>query len=369
MRIIAAIILFLGTFSNAQTVDTIAKFALVVDAETWTPLYAKNDREAMFPSSLTKLLTAYVAFDKIVKKEASFQTLCHISPNARDQEGSRTFLEVNTKVKLVTLLRGMIIQSGNDATVAIAECLGGSEQNYVAIMNATAKTLGMNATTFYNTTGLPHPQHSTTAFDLILLSRRLLNDFPQYAQLYKEQQFTYNNITQTNRNWLLSRDPSVDGLKTGFTDDAGYALIATAKRDGRRVITLVNGLDKIMQRITESAKLLEFAFSNFKNKTLLKAGSSVAEIPVYMGKVKTVSAVVEKDVVMTVPVYVSQKVEAKLAYPSSIKAPIKKGDKLGTVEVMRDGKVIKKLDLLAASDVARKNAVMRFISKIAMIFN
>jgi D-alanyl-D-alanine carboxypeptidase (penicillin-binding protein 5/6) len=264
--LITGLLLFCPVAAFAASVaplETTAKQAIIVDATTGDVLFNKDSDVKMPTTSMSKVMTMYLVFDALKKKKLELDNAAIISPTARKQEGSRMFVNEGETVKVEDLVRGVIIQSGNDAAVALAEAVAGSESTFAGLMNAKAKELGMTNSNFVNATGLPDPNHYSTAKDLATLAQALIRDFPEYYHYYSETEFTYNKIKQGNRNPLLYRNMGVDGMKTGHTEDAGYGLIASALRDGRRVISVANGLKTMQERADESAKMIEWAYREY----------------------------------------------------------------------------------------------------------
>ena len=303
---------------------------LFFDAQSGQILTSKNPDARIEPASLTKLMTAYLTFDALKNGRLKLDQQLTASERAWKSEGSRMFLDPKVPVSVDNLIKGMIVQSGNDACVTLAEAIAGSEEGFAQMMNAQAKKLGMNNSHFANSTGLPDPQLYTTVRDLATLSNALIRDFPQYYPTYSIKSFTYNNITQPNRNLLLYRDSSVDGLKTGHTDSAGFNLIASSKRDGRRVITVVVGTKSMEARATESSKLLNWGLSHFQTPKLYDAGKPLSKVKVYKGSENELDVGFLQAVYVTLP-RGSDEVTPVLETIQPVVAPVKKGAELGTL--------------------------------------
>jgi len=289
------------------------------------------------PASITKLMTAYIAFGELAAGRLALDDQVQVSEKAWRTGGSRMFIEVNSSVSVEDLLKGIIIQSGNDASVALAEHIAGSEEVFAQMMNAEAERLGMNATHYENSTGLPHPDHLTSARDIALLARAMIAEFPQYYGWYSEPEFSYNGITQQNRNLLLRRDDSVDGLKTGHTESAGYCLATSAEREGMRLISVVMGTASEQARASASQALLNYGFRFFETFKLYSAGEQVATAPVWKGQADEVSLGLVGDVYTTVPRGRQDSLTAELNIPSYPVAPFERGQTLGSLVISFDG--------------------------------
>lgn len=306
---------------------------LLIDAKTGDALVDFNAGQRLPPASLTKLMTSYIAAKELERGTISHDDMVNISVKAWRMEGSRMFIREGTQVRLEDLLRGMIIQSGNDASVALAEHIAGSESAFADIMNQYAAQLGMVDTNFMNATGLPDENHYTTAKDLSLLAVALINEFPEHYKMYSEKSFTYNEIRQANRNRLLYRDSSVDGVKTGHTDAAGYCLVASAVRGDMRLISVVMGADSEEARATESQKLLTYGFRYFETAPLYSAGEMIKQVRVWGGQHSSVKLGVTGDVVMTIPRGSRDELQATLDLVSEVRAPLEDGQELGSITI------------------------------------
>ena len=342
--------------SPAQTplgpVDTAAKFAFIMDFNTGAVLLEKEADTSMVPSSMTKLMTAYVVYGMLKAGRLSLTQELPVSERAWRMGGSKMFVQVGTSVKVEDLIRGVIVQSGNDACIVLAEGIAGSEEQFADLMNQKARELGLERTTFRNSTGWPHPEHRSSARDIAELARRIIKDFPEYYHYDAEKSFKYNGIDQMNRNPLVQKNLA-DGLKTGHTDEAGYGLVASAERAGRRVIVMVNGLSTMRERGEESERLLEWSYREFENVTLFTAGDVVEQAPVYMGTSQTVPLVGGRDLVVTMPRGWRNRAKVTLAYASPVPAPVQRGTKLGTLSVSGQGVPELEVPLLAGADVAQ----------------
>mgnify|MGYP003581986825 CR=1 FL=1 len=340
---------------------------LFFDAQSGQILSSKNPDARIEPASLTKLMTAYLTFDALKNGRLKLDQQLTASERAWKSEGSRMFLDPKVPVSVDNLIKGMIVQSGNDACVTLAEAIAGSEEGFAQMMNAQAKKLGMNNSHFANSTGLPDPQLYTTVRDLATLSNALIRDFPQYYPTYSIKSFTYNNITQPNRNLLLYRDSSVDGLKTGHTDSAGFNLIASSKRDGRRVITVVVGTKSMEARATESSKLLNWGLSHFQTPKLYDAGKPLSKVKVYKGSENELDVGFLQAVYVTLP-RGSDEVTPVLETIQPVVAPVKKGAELGTLKLMSGNKVLAERKVVALQDIEEAGFFGRMWDSIVLWF-
>ena len=340
---------------------------LFFDAQSGQILTSKNPDARIEPASLTKLMTAYLTFDALKNGRLKLDQQLTASERAWKSEGSRMFLDPKVPVSVDNLIKGMIVQSGNDACVTLAEAIAGSEEGFAQMMNAQAKKLGMNNSHFANSTGLPDPQLYTTVRDLATLSNALIRDFPQYYPTYSIKSFTYNNITQPNRNLLLYRDSSVDGLKTGHTDSAGFNLIASSKRDGRRVITVVVGTKSMEARATESSKLLNWGLSHFQTPKLYDAGKPLSKVKVYKGSENELDVGFLQAVYVTLP-RGSDEVTPVLETIQPVVAPVKKGTELGTLKLMSGNKVLAERKVVALQDIEEAGFFGRMWDSIVLWF-
>lgn len=352
-----------------QAFETIAKQAIVVDAETGTVLLDKGANTQMPTSSMSKVMTMYMVFEALKGGHISLTDQFTISEKAWRMQGSKMFIQVGTTVSVEDLIRGVIIQSGNDATVALAEGISGSEESFVDAMNARAKELGMTNSHFMNASGWPDPDHYSTPRDLALLAYRIMNDFPEYYPYFSEKEFTYNNIKQQNRDPLLGRLPGADGLKTGHTDIAGYGLIGSAKREGRRVIMVVNGLESIKDRGDESVRIMEWAFRTFEWKTLVAKDQEVETAKVWLGEEAEVPLMAEKDLKVVLPRAQMQGITMKVNYTMPIEAPVKKGDAIAKLKVEIPGQEPVEMNMLAARDVARLGIFGRVKARLSYLIS
>ena len=342
---------FLSVYSfvciGAQQFDTKATHAYLIDYDTGDVLLEKNATELIPPASMSKIMTVYILFEKIKSGQVKLDDKFHVSTNAwkkgGEKSGSSTmFLKPDSYVKVSDLIKGIMIQSGNDACITVAENLAGSEENFAAEMTLRARELGMEKSTFANATGWPDDNHLMTAEELAFLAKKLMTDFPEFYSIYSQKSFKYNGINQENRNPLLYSMPDqADGVKTGHTQKSGYALVGSAKsKDGkRRLILVVSGLKTQAERNSESKKIMEWGLREFNNYTILKDGKVLAQIPVWLGTQKTVGVVLDEDVKMTIHRLDKTKTKIQVSYDRPAQAPIKKGDKIASLTItLPDGK-------------------------------
>ena len=341
---------------------------ILMDPLSGRIIMEENSHERLPPASLTKMMTAYIVERELDEGRISLSDMVPISGNAWRTEGSRTFVKEGTEVSVENLLKGVIIQSGNDASVALAEYIAGSEGAFVDIMNQQAQILGMNESSFANATGLPAPDHFSTAYDLALLAKAIINDYPENYPLYAQKHFTYNNIRQPNRNSLLWRDDSVDGLKTGHTEEAGYCLVASAKRNDTRLIAVVMGTDSTSSRAQEVQKMLNYGFRYYQSERLFRTGQELLEARVWGGASDSLSVGLTEDVYVTIPRGSRDSLESTVELDSVIKAPISMGDELGRVTVKLGDDVVVDQPVLALSDIPEGGFFKRIWDAIKLFF-
>jgi len=338
---------------EARAIESVAREALMIDFETGAVLFDKNSNVLMPPASMTKIMTAYLAFERIKEGRLSLDDKVSISEKAWRKGGSKMFVDLDSRVKVSDLLRGIIVQSGNDAAIALAEALEGSEAAFAEKMTRKGHQLGMASSEFRNATGWPDPKHRMTARDLVTLATATIRNFPEFYPLYSETTFTYNKIKQGNRNPLLYKGIGADGLKTGYTKAAGYGLTASVKRGERRLVLVVNGLTGVRERTRESLSLIEWGFREFDNYDLLKAGETVETLDVWLGNAKTVPLVLEKDLRLTLPRSARKKIKLSVVAEEPVPAPIIKGQRIATLKVAGPGIEIREFRLLAGEGVAQ----------------
>ena len=332
-----------------------ARAFVLYDATSSQVLASQAMSDRFEPASLTKLMTAYLVFDAIKTKKLTLAQTVTVTERAWKAEGSRMFIDPKQTPTVEQLIRGMIVQSGNDASIALAEAVAGSEEAFAQMMNKRALALGMKGTSFMNATGLPHAQHYSTAEDLLKLAEAIIREFPTEFAYYKEREFTHNKITQPNRNRLLFADPTVDGLKTGHTEAAGYCLIATAKRSAnggeRRLITVVLGTNSDAARAQESQKLLNYGYQMFDAQRLYKKGEAIATPAIYKGTQNTVKLGFDRDIWVTLPKDKFAGLKATLTTTQPLLAPLQVGQKAGIMKLTRDDKVVGDIPVVALEEV------------------
>ena len=335
-----------------QPPQVVARAWVVVDVSSGQILASEKADERFEPASLTKLMTAYLVFAAMKEKKLALEQQVNVSERAWRAPGSRMFIEPKKPVSVDELIRGMIVQSGNDACIALAEQVAGSEEAFAGMMNREAERLGMKNTRYMNASGLPDPQHYSTARDLYLLASALIRDFPeQYAQYYSQREYRYNGITQVNRNRLLWLDNTVDGMKTGFTEAAGYCLVASSKRGPRRLLSVLLGSTSETMRAQESQKLLNWGFQFFDAVRLYAANAPVKEIEIWKGVRGTLKAGFRDDLVVTVPKGQGEKLKAELLSQSPLVAPVAAGTRVGNLRVTLDGKPLGEYPVVALEEV------------------
>jgi D-alanyl-D-alanine carboxypeptidase (penicillin-binding protein 5/6) len=368
--LLAALLPFVVLAQAAPPPPPVAATSFVLyDTNSGQIIVSQAPDKHVEPASLTKLMTAYLVFNALKEKRLTLEQTVPVSERAWKTGGSRMFIEPRTPVTVQDLLRGMIVQSGNDASIALAEAVAGSEEVFAEMMNREAARLGMKNTHFTNSTGLPDPQHYTTAEDLTLLSAAIIRDFPEYYSMYSEKQFTYNKITQSNRNRLLWLDPTVDGVKTGHTEAAGYCLITSSKRGDRRLISAVLGTESENARVAESQKLLNYGFQFYDTVRVYQKGQVVTSLPVWKGTAETVRAGLHSDLYLTVPKGQSDQIKAAVERQEPLVAPINPGQQVGTVKVTLDGKPLAEHPLLALEAVGKAGIFGRAWDSLRMLFN
>lgn len=340
-------------------VDTQARNVILVDFETGAMLLDKAADLPMPPASMSKLMTMYAVFDQLKRGRMRLADLLPVSEAAARMGGSRMFLEPRSQVAVEDLARGVIIQSGNDACVVLAEAISGSERAFADMITTLGRQIGLTNSVFRNATGWPDPEHRMTARDLATLARRIITDFPEYYRFYSERSFRWNNITQENRNPLLGRVAGADGLKTGSTEEAGFGLTASVRRGERRLILVVTGLPSMRARGEEAERLMEWGFREFENVVLFRAADTIEEVPVHLGERRSVPLVGGRDVVATLPRGWRERLEARLRYEAPVPAPVLRGQELGRLEVGGRGVPPMTLPLYAGADVERLGVVAR----------
>ena len=346
-----------------------AKSWFLMDADSGRVLVEHNADERLPPASLTKLMTAYLVERELDRGNISMDDMVRVSEKAWRTGGSKMFIEVDTEVSIHDLLYGIIIASGNDASVAVAEHLAGGEAPFADLMNQHATRLGLHHTNFTNATGLPHPEQYSSARDMALLSQYIINDYPEHYAIYAEKYFTYSDIRQPNRNRLLWRDPTVDGLKTGWTTEAGYGLVASAKRDDMRLISVVMGTSSEESRAQETQKLLSYGFRYYETMNLYEQGAVLNTPRIWGGERNELRVGVDENVFMTVPRARNQELSARLDMRQDINAPISQGDRVGTLEVRLGDDIVGEQPLVALESIEEGNIFKRLFDQVRRFFS
>ena len=345
-------------------VDTAARWALITDYTSGATLLDKDADVAMPPSSMTKLMTAYLVYQALKDGKLRLTDELPVSERAWRMGGSKMFVQIGTSVKVEDLIRGMIVQSGNDACIVLAEGIAGSEEQFVEMMNAKAKQLGLTNSNFRNATGWPDADHRMSCRDIATLARRTIQDFPEYYHYEAEKNFKYNNIEQENRNPLVQRG-AADGLKTGHTEEGGFGLVASSLRGDRRVILVLNGMTSMHQRAEEGERMMDWAFREFEDVTLFTAGDVVERAPVWLGGSQTVPLVGGRDLIVTMPRNWRKNANISVQYDAPLRAPVAKGDQLGKLVVSGQGVPPMEAPLLAGADVPKLGLPGRAIAVLS----
>nr|WP_228574598.1 D-alanyl-D-alanine carboxypeptidase family protein [Halomonas sp.] len=346
-----------------------AKSWILMDADSGRVLVEHNADERLPPASLTKLMTAYLVERELDRGNINLDDTVRVSENAWRTGGSKMFIEVNTEVTIRDLLYGIIISSGNDASVAVAEHLAGGEAPFADLMNQHATRLGLHNTSFANATGLPHPEQYSSARDMALLSQYIINDYPEHYAVYAEKYFTYNDIRQPNRNRLLWRDATVDGLKTGWTTEAGYGLVASAKRDDMRLISVVMGTNSEESRAQETQKLLSYGFRYYETLKLYDQGAVLNSPRIWGGDSNELRVGVDRDVAMTLPRARNVELSARLDIRQDLTAPVSLGDRVGTLEVRLGEEVVGEHPLVALESIEEGGLFKRLFDQVRRFFS
>ncbi|MEX2642403.1 MAG: D-alanyl-D-alanine carboxypeptidase family protein [Acetobacterales bacterium] len=357
---LALLLLGTGHAAVAQEMSTPAKQAILMDAETGAVLFEKNPDQRTGPASMSKLMTLYLLFDRLKRGDLSLEDRFLVSEKAWRKGGSKMFVEVGDRVSVEDLIRGIVVHSGNDATIVVAEGLAGSEEAFAAEMTARAHEIGMTNSHFVNASGWPDPEQYVTARDLATLALRLIQDFPAYYHYFAEIEFTYSDIRQGNRNPLLYRDLGVDGLKTGHTEEAGFGLAASAERNGQRLMLVVHGLDGMKSRSQESERLLDWGFRTFKNYKLFTTGEAVDQAQVWLGQEPRVPLLVPRDLTVTMKRKSRSEMQARIVYQGPVPAPVVAGDRIGSLVVSAPDFETVEIPLVAGNGVERLGVFGRF---------
>lgn len=351
----------IGNAAPGFAFEVTAEQAIIYDGMTDTMLLSKSAQDRMYPSSMSKLMTLYILFDRLKSGAITLDSTFPVSEKAWKKGGSKMFVEVNTSVRVEDLIRGIIVQSGNDACIVVADALGGSEEGFASIMNEYAQKLGLRGSHFMNATGWPDPEHYMTASDLVTLSRALVHDFPDYYPYFGEESFTYSDITQSNRNELLDDGIGVDGLKTGHTEAAGYGIAVSAvspEHGARRIFVVVNGLESSKDRTSEARRLVEHGLRDFVPKTLKQKGEAVLDVPVWRGSQEVVALSLPRDLQLSLPRNAG-KVRFELAMQTPIPAPVQQGESLAQLSIYYGDTLAKTLPLQAQNAVEQASFLSR----------
>ena len=347
------------SFSNILDITTPAKQVIIYDHEADEVLFEKNSDDLMKPASMAKVMTAYIVFDRIKDNSLNMLDTFLVSDKAWRMGGSRSFLELNSNVSIKDLLLGLIVQSGNDAAVVLAEGISGDEEAFAREMNSYAKIMGMTNTYFTNSTGWPHPDLQTSSRDLIILTKKIIEDFPKLYKLFEEKIFTYNNIKQSNRNPLLYTMNGADGLKTGHTNESGYGLIGSVKRNDRRVTIVINGLNSKKKRTFESKRLFNIVFRETALLSLFNKKNTLVKANVWLGKQSEVKLVALKPFTKIVSPLEFNKTKIKVEWMDPIAAPIRRGDIVGNIYITIPGKKTIKQDMISSEDIKKMSSLIR----------
>ncbi|MDF1792985.1 MAG: D-alanyl-D-alanine carboxypeptidase [Thalassobaculaceae bacterium] len=354
---IAALVMFLAiavpSAASAAKIETNAREAILLDYNTGQVLFEKDADALMPPASMTKIMTVFLAFERLLDGRLHMDDEIPISEKAWRKGGSKMFVEVGSRVTVHDILRGIIVQSGNDASIALAEAIAGTEEAFAELMTEKAAEIGMKDATFRNATGWPDPDHRITARGLAILARETIRRFPEFYEIFSEETFTYNEIKQGNRNPLLYKAMGADGLKTGHTENAGYGLTASAKRGDRRLILVVNGLSSVRERSSEGERLLDWGFREFDNYKLLEPGEVIDQATVWLGDRPSVPLVTENKLILTMPRTARKEMRVTVEYEGPIPAPIVKGQVLARLRIAAPDMEDRVVALRAGADVAK----------------
>ncbi len=349
---------------NLFSFDTSAENALLIDFDTNQILYSKNEEKKIYPASMSKLMTLYILFDSLKKGIVTLDDKFVVSRNAYQKEGSTIYAELGTEISVQNLIRGIIVSSGNDACIIVAEALSGSEDNFANQMNFYAEEMGLRNSNFKNSSGLHNEDHYTSAEDLVKLSKFLITDFPDYYPYFAERSFTWNSIIQYNRNNILRMDLGVDGLKTGYTSKSGYGVIVSSEKNGRRLIGIVTGLKSVDDRTNEISRLINYGYRGFKSYSVFKDNQIIDYAKVWKGNKNNLPLIVDKDINLLLDIPGRRGINVEYKYNEPIYAPIFKGDVVGSIDIIVPGRKNIKLDLLAGEDVKQVNFFTGFIRSL-----
>ena len=360
-------LIFLLFAFNCQTLlsfDTSAKNALLMDFDTNQVLFSKHADKKTYPASMSKLMTLYILFDSLDKGIVSLEDTFSVSRNAYQKEGSTIYAELETEISVENLIKGIVVSSGNDACVIVAEGLSGSEESFTQQMNYYALEMGLNDSNFKNSSGLHDVDHYTTAEDLVRLAKFIITDFPEYYSFFADRSFTWNNITQYNRNNILKSDLGVDGLKTGYTSESGFGIIISSKKNDRRLIGLVTGLDNVDERTTEITRLINYGYRGFKGYSIFKDNQIIDYATVWKGKIDNLPLIVANDLDLLLDIPGRRSIRVEYKYSEPLYAPITKGDIVGSMEIVIPGRNNIEINLLAGENINKVNFFSGFIKSL-----
>ena len=371
---IAVFLLILTPASNAAYIDTDAEVAVVIDGHTGKVLFSKDKDKKTYPASMTKIMTTLIIFEKLANETLSLDDKFLVSEKAwREREGSSMFVEVDKEIRVEDLLRGIIVQSGNDACIVVAENIAGTEESFAKMMTQKAKEIGMENTNFTNSTGMYDKDNYSTVYDIALLSMHLINKYPKYYHLFAETEFEWSGIKQNNRNSLLYKNIGVDGLKTGHLSKSGYGLAASAVDQNRRVISVVNGFESVQKRTQGSSRLITWAFREFTNLKLFEKDDIVGQVEISGAKNKVSDISTGEEIVITIPKSKRDELITNIVVDENVSAPLNPGDKVGFLEISVPGEENKAYELYATNEIDRANIFVRFfnylINLILSLFN
>ncbi len=339
----------------AHAIETTAKQAIVIDFDTGNVLLAKDADERVGPASMTKMMTIYLLFERLRDGRLSLEDTLPVSEKAWRKGGSKMYVEVGKRVKVEDLIRGIIVQSGNDASIVVAEALGGTEEAFAVEMTEKAKALGMTNTNFRNSSGWPDPEHYSTVRDLATLSMATIRDFPDFYHYYAEREFTFSKIRQGNRNPLLYKNFGADGLKTGHTEESGFGIAASAIRDGRRIVAVTHGMSSMKERSAQTERLIEWAFREWGQYALFDSGETVAEVPVWLGQRETVPVFIDREFKVAVPRQSRRQMKVSVVHQKAVPAPVGRGDEIAKLVVSAPGMEDIAVPLYAGAAVGERN--------------
>jgi len=361
----AFVLALFGQVATAQS--TIARAAMVFDQTTGTVLLAKNENTALPPASMSKLMTLNMLFEALQDGRITMDTKFSVSAKASKKGGSKMFLREGERVRVEDLILGIIVLSGNDACIVVAENLAGSEEDFARIMTTRARQLGMEKSVFKNSTGWPDPEHVMSAKDLVTLANRIITQFPEYYKYFAVESFSWAGIDQNNRNPLLGLVPGADGLKTGHTDQAGFGLVGSAVQGDRRVIVMITGLDSASDRAREGERLMNWAFRQFAQTTLIKAQKKIAEVPVWLGQSDSVGLIAKEDISALVPYVQKDNIKLSVTYTGPLQAPVAKGTQVAMLNVEIEGLETTQHPLFADADVEKSGLVKRLWASVDVV--